>query len=174
MIHGHASEDASSADQAREDARKMQTLVSKQCNDAGQPSPPYQLLELIGKGSFGRVYKAARESSGTLVAVKIMSIDESDSIEPGAIDTVSEVLQEVNALKLLSESGAKNINSVIDTLLVDQSVWMVTQYCAGGSVATLKRPTGFLAEKWIIPILREVAEALFWIHNQGIIHRDIK
>lgn len=69
MIHGHASEDASSADQAREDARKMQTLVSKQCNDAGQPSPPYQLLELIGKGSFGRVYKAARER--TLVAVKI-------------------------------------------------------------------------------------------------------
>ena len=54
-----------------------------------------------------------------------MSIDESDSIEPGAIDTVSEVLQEVNALKLSSESGAKNINSVIDTLLVDQSVgWL--------------------------------------------------
>ncbi|KAK3334173.1 hypothetical protein B0T19DRAFT_420246 [Cercophora scortea] len=53
-------------------------------------------------------------------------------------------------------------------------MWMVTEYCAGGSVATLMRPTGGLPEKWIIPILREVAEALFWVHGQGIIHRDLK
>ncbi|KAL7941573.1 serine/threonine protein kinase, STE family, PAK/STE20-related [Trichoderma barbatum] len=51
---------------------------------------------------------------------------------------------------------------------------MVTEYCAGGSVASLMRPTSGLAERWIIPILREVAEALFWVHKQGIIHRDIK
>lgn len=38
------------------------------------------------------------------------------------------------------------------------------------------RPTapGGLQEKWIIPILREVAEAVFWVHKAGIIHRDIK
>jgi serine/threonine protein kinase len=38
------------------------------------------------------------------------------------------------------------------------------------------KPTspGGLAEKWIIPILREVAEALKWVHGAGIIHRDIK
>jgi len=41
-------------------------------------------------------------------------------------------------------------------------------------VSTLMRPTGGLAERWIIPILREVAEAIFWVHNQGIIHWDIK
>lgn len=38
------------------------------------------------------------------------------------------------------------------------------------------KPTapGGLQEKWIIPILREVAEALKWVHQAGIIHRDIK
>lgn len=51
---------------------------------------------------------------------------------------------------------------------------MVTEYCAGGSVASLMRPTSGLPEKWVIPILREVAEAIFWVHQQGIIHRDIK
>jgi serine/threonine protein kinase len=36
------------------------------------------------------------------------------------------------------------------------------------------RPTGGLTERWIIPILREVAEAVYWVHKQGVIHRDIK
>ena len=55
-------------------------------------------------------------------------------------------------------------------------MWMITEYCAGGSVATLMKPTspGGLQEKWIIPILREVAEAMYWVHGQGIIHRDLK
>ena len=48
------------------------------------------------------------------------------------------------------------------------------EYCAGGSVASLMRPAGGLPERWIIPILREVAEAVYWVHKYGIIHRDIK
>jgi len=39
--------------------------------------------------------------------------------------------------------------------------------------STLMKPRGRLPEQWIIPILREVAEAIFWVHKQGIIHRDI-
>ncbi|KND88539.1 Serine/threonine-protein kinase nak1 [Tolypocladium ophioglossoides CBS 100239] len=165
---------SSTKSKAIDDARKTQASVSKECTDAGKAPPPYELLELIGKGSFGRVYKATGTSSGQLVAVKIISIEEGDTLEPGAVDTVSDILKEVNTLTLLSERGARNINAVIDTSLVGQSVWMVTEYCAGGSVASLMRPTGSLPEKWIIPILREVAEAIYWVHRRGIIHRDIK
>jgi hypothetical protein len=43
---------------AIEDARNMQTLVMTEANKLGQAPPKYVLLELIGKGSFGRVYKA--------------------------------------------------------------------------------------------------------------------
>lgn len=130
-------------------------------------------MELIGKGSFGRVYKAV-DLRGDLVAVKIISIEEGDSTRPGSVDTVNDILREVKTLKRLTESGAKNICGVIATHVVDASVWMVTKYCAGGSVATLKRPTGSLPEKWIIPILREVAEAIAWIHKNNVIHCDIK
>ncbi|POR36611.1 Serine/threonine protein kinase [Tolypocladium paradoxum] len=161
-------------EKAIEDARKTQASIVEQCNAAGKEPPPYELAELIGKGSFGRVYKAAGTKSGQLVAVKIISIEEGDSLHPGGADTFSDILNEVNALKLLNHSGAKNINAIIDTFLVGQSVWMITEYCAGGSVATLMKPTGGLAEKWVIPILREVAEALRWVHGQGIIHRDVK
>lgn len=161
-------------EKAIQDARKTQLSIVEECAAAGREPPPYVLSELIGKGSFGRVYKAAGNNPGQLVAVKIISIEEGDSLHPRGADTFGDVLKEVNALKLLSHGGARNVNAIIDALLVGQSVWMITEYCAGGSVSTLMRPTGGLTEKWIIPILREVAEAIHWVHSQGIIHRDIK
>jgi len=161
---------------AMEDAKKMQATVQDECSKAGKDVPPYLLQELIGKGSFGRVYKATDLNSKNIVAVKIIDIEESDTLNPKLADTYSEFMKEISALKLLSDSGAKNINLILDVLPVGQAMWMVTEYCAGGSVATLMKPTapGGLQEKWIIPILREVAEAVYWVHKEGIIHRDIK
>ncbi|CAI4213859.1 unnamed protein product [Parascedosporium putredinis] len=142
-------------------------------NASSRGEPPYTLLELIGKGTFGRVYKATSRS-GQAVAVKIISIEEGDFFNPKRADTFGDILKEVNTLKLLSTSGARNVNLVLDALLFGQSIWMITEHCAGGSVATLMRPTGGLPEKWIIPILREVSVAIYWVHKHGIIHRDIK
>ncbi|KHN95675.1 serine/threonine protein kinase [Metarhizium album ARSEF 1941] len=159
---------------AVEDARKTQSFIVAECASAGTEPPPYELMALIGKGSFGRVYKARGLKSRQLVAVKIISIEEGDSIRPGGTDTFGDILKEVNTLKLLNDGGAKNVNRVLDTHLVGQSVWVITEYCAGGSVATLMRPTRGLAEKWIVPVLREVAEAVHWVHSHGVIHRDIK
>ena len=161
---------------AMEDAKKMQATVQDECVKAGKDAPPYLLQELIGKGSFGRVYKATDLNSKSIVAVKIIDIEESDTLNPKLADTYSEFMKEISALKLLSDSKAKNINLILDALPVGQTMWMVTEYCAGGSVATLMKPTapGGLQEKWIIPILREVAEAIYWVHKEGIIHRDIK
>ncbi|GAO19946.1 hypothetical protein UVI_02045860 [Ustilaginoidea virens] len=159
---------------AVEDARRTQSIIAHECANTGTKPPPYELMALIGKGSFGRVYKARGLKTRRPVAVKIISIEEGDSTHPGGTDTFSDILKEINTLKLLNDRGAKNINRVLDTHLVGQSVWMITEYCAGGSVSTLMRPTGGLAERWIVPILREVAEAIHWVHSQGVIHRDIK
>ncbi|KAI1502434.1 kinase-like domain-containing protein [Biscogniauxia marginata] len=165
-----------SKQKAFEDAEQMQATVQEECARSGKPVPGYRLTELIGKGSFGRVYKANDIRTSNVVAVKIIDVDEQDTLNPKLQDTYSEFLKEVNALRLLSEGGAQNINHVIEALPVGQAMWMVTEYCAGGSVATLMKPTapGGLQEKWIIPILREVAVAIYWVHKQGIIHRDIK
>ncbi|KAK4202322.1 kinase-like domain-containing protein [Triangularia verruculosa] len=176
---------------AIDDATEMQAAVSRDCVSAGLSLPPYTLQELIGKGSFGRVYKASSltpttcgGSGNKLVAIKIINIDHadlslshsSDHRHPGKGDggTFAEILKEVNTVKKLSEKGAKNINSILDTLLIGHQMWLVTEYCAGGSVSTLTRPTGRLPERYIKPILREVAEALFWVHSHGVIHRDVK
>ncbi|KAK4206042.1 Serine/threonine protein kinase [Rhypophila decipiens] len=159
---------------AIQDANLMQEIAVKQCSEAGIETPPYKLTELIGKGSFGRVYKATSMELQKTVAVKIMSIEEGDSLAPGRNDTFAEILKEVTTLRILNDGGAKNVNRFVDCILIGHSMWVVTEYCAGGSVATLMRPTGFLPETWIIPVLREVAEALYWVHKHGIIHRDLK
>ncbi|KAL7629106.1 hypothetical protein AAE478_000625 [Parahypoxylon ruwenzoriense] len=174
MIYGVGP--ATTRQKAVEDARKMEEAVQEECARSGKPAPQYQLAELIGKGSFGRVYKATDLRTADVVAVKIIDVDESDTVNPKLADTYSEILKEINALHRLSQSGAQNINHVIEALPVGKAMWMVTEYCAGGSVATLMKPTapGGLQEKWIIPILREVAVAIYWVHKEGIIHRDIK
>ncbi|KAF7895706.1 uncharacterized protein EAF01_009668 [Botrytis porri] len=170
------SEPVSVKTKAIEDARLMQASVIEAATKVGKKPPKYALIELIGKGSFGRVYKGKDMVSAAIVAVKIIDIEESDTINPKNANSYAEFLKEITALKTLSENKARNINHVIEALPVGQAMWMITEYCGGGSVATLMKPTapGGLQEKWIIPILREVAEAIKWVHEAGIIHRDIK
>lgn len=166
-----------------DDAQEMQKATDLACREAGRSAPPYQLSELIGKGSYGRVYKATDRQTGDVVAIKMVDIEEGDGANPGA-DTYGDIQKEIKTLKLLRDVGAANVNLVVDAFMVEQSMWIVTDYCAGGSVATLMKPftaasiKGLkgprLDEKWIIPILREVAEAVRWIHAHGVIHRDIK
>lgn len=158
---------------AVEDAKSMQQDLERQGGDIDQRLQNYQLSELIGKGSFGRVYKAIDGETGNLVAVKVISIEDSDQQDRHA-DTLGDIRKEIETLRALSGSGAKNISSIIDDFLVGSSICMVTELCAGGSVSTLMKPIGSVPEKWIIPILREASEGLAWVHKRGIIHRDIK
>lgn len=169
---------------AFDDAQHAQAAVVQLCRSTNQPLPPYHLTELIGKGSFGRVYKATTNTTttpGQLVAVKVIDIEQGDSLAPGLADTFADLHAEIRALQALQggDGGGdapRSINRVVEALLVGPAVWLVLEYCAGGSVATLMRPSRphGLHERWIVPILRETAAALSWVHAQGIIHRDIK
>ncbi|KAJ4147679.1 hypothetical protein LMH87_002187 [Akanthomyces muscarius] len=168
---------ASTKQRALDDAQHAQAAAVQLCRRTKQPLPPYRLTELIGKGSFGRVYKATT-TDYQLVAVKVINIEHGDSLAPGLADTLADLHAEIRALQALQGgvNAPRSINRVVEALLVGPAVWLVLEYCAGGSVATLMRPSRprGLHEKWIVPILRETAAALSWVHAQGIIHRDVK
>ncbi|KIW03970.1 uncharacterized protein PV09_04804 [Verruconis gallopava] len=161
-----------------QDARKMQTIVEERLNKKGLSVPPYEFLELIGKGAYGRVYKSKNRETQQECAVKIIEVDQQDyraGLE-GKDETIKDFIRETSILKTLKDNKARNVNQIFDAFSVDTQLWIVSEYCPGGSLTTLMKacnPPG-LAENFVIPIAREVAIALKYVHDAGIVHRDIK
>src|SRR5438270_12369307 len=112
-----------------------------------------------------------------VVAVKVIDIDESDYRAHGEEkdEQIRAFQKEIKILRRAQESGAENLNQMIEALPVHSQLWLVCEYCPGGSVKTLMRATNDrLEEKYLIVVARELAKALRGLHQAGIMHRDVK
>ncbi|KZF26027.1 kinase-like protein [Xylona heveae TC161] len=160
------------------EAQDLQKAVAEKALNSGTAPPPYQFVELIGKGSFGRVFKGKHNTSSDVVAIKIIDVDSTDYKTSAKLrdETIKDFMNETSVLLQLKNSKAKNINKIVDAFCVHSQLWIVSEYCPGGSLSTLLKATNRpgLEEKFIIPIARELAEALKCVHDAGIIHRDVK
>lgn len=179
---------ADQQDKARrvKDAQDIFAIITRNAERSGTRVPPYDFIELIGKGAFGRVYKCRDQKTGNLVAIKIVNIDEQDWSEGlGIGDTeadknIADFKKEVSILRQLKDNNAKNVNVIHDAFDFHSQLWIVSDYCTGGSIRTLLRPfekngkAQGLPEQFIIPIARELAAAIKSMHDLHIIHRDIK
>ena len=111
--------------------------------------------------------------------------------------TITDFKQEVDLLRTITEAKVPNVNTMYDVFQSHDQLWIVTEYCAGGSVHTLvsfvqsispisirkcqgihviqMNAQGFrLQEKYIVAIVRELMKGLVKLHELGIIHRDLK
>lgn len=114
--------------------------------------------------------------TGETVAIKILDIDGSDYYERSQ-EQLSTTLKEISILQQLKNSKARPyVNVIMEALPVHNELWIISEYASGGSVSTLMKPTinYGLEEKFIIPIARELALALKYTHEIGILHRDLK
>jgi serine/threonine protein kinase len=165
-----------------EQARIQQEAIRKNFQSAGKGEPPFELVEMIGKGSFGRVYKAKYNEPPhnihEFVAIKVINADAQDyrMIADERDNSFKDFNNELHILQVLSETGVKNINRVLDAFVLHAQLVWITEYCPGGSVRTIMtaQPGRRLAEKYVIPIAREIAIGLRGVHDAGIIHRDVK
>ncbi|KAI9879962.1 MAG: hypothetical protein M1830_006270 [Pleopsidium flavum] len=158
-------------------AKQQETAVHEKLKRSGQEIPKYEFLELIGKGAYGRVFKSRNTETSKIVALKVVDVDSTDykANAREKDENIKDFIHEIKVLKQLKESNAKNVNIIYDAFSIHSQLWIVSEYCPGGSVHTLMRATGDkLVEKYIIPIARELAEALKAVHEAGIIHRDVK
>lgn len=100
------------------------------------------------------------------VAIKVLNLDTAE-------DDVRDVQQEITLLSQLAQADAQNVTKYYGSFLLGSKLWIIMEYCSGGSVRTLLK-AGKIEEKYSAVIMREILVALQYIHKEGIIHRDIK
>ncbi|KAF9306419.1 hypothetical protein BGZ74_005964 [Mortierella antarctica] len=127
------------------------------------PDEEYTLLEKIGTGSFGTVYKAIHNVSKEVVAIKQINLEDSE-------EDISEIQQEI---ALLSQCDSEYITKYYGSCVKGFKLWIVMEYLAGGSCLDLLKPGPF-SEDHVAVVLRELLLGLEYLHAEGKIHRDIK
>lgn len=155
--------------------KRQQDATDEWARRTGKSAPPYQFEDFIGKGAYGRVFRAVHKVSQQQFAIKVMDADAVDIRANAKFrdESIKEFMHETKVLKKLA--GAPNVNQIFDVMEVEAQLWIISEYVPGGSVKTLMQSTGGkLDESYILVIAREVAKGLQAIHNSGIIHRDLK
>ncbi|KAF1813931.1 Pkinase-domain-containing protein, partial [Eremomyces bilateralis CBS 781.70] len=123
----------------------------------------YQMLEELGSGSFGVVYKAIERATGDMVAIKHIDLEGSD-------DDIREIQQEIS---LLSTCHSQYVTQYKTSFVRGVKLWIVMEYLGGGSCLDLLKPGPF-NEAYIAIVCRELLSGLDYLHQSGKIHRDIK
>ena len=126
---------------------------------------PYILGDIIGEGSFARVYRAVDVETGSSVAVKQISLDEVDP------ESASQMEKEISMLKELSHP---NLVRYINTKRVNSRLNIILEYCTEGSITRMLREFGAFPERLIRLYTKQMVDALIYLHEKEIVHRDIK
>ena len=135
------------------------------------PAGIFDLIEVVGNGTYGQVYKGRHTKTGQLAAIKVMNVTEEEE---------EEIKFEVNVLKKYSHH--RNIATYYGAFIKkmpsgkNDQLWLVMEYCGAGSVTDLVKATkgSSLREEWIAYICREILRGLAHLHANKVIHRDIK
>ncbi|KAK2879971.1 hypothetical protein FQN49_000697 [Arthroderma sp. PD_2] len=123
----------------------------------------YQMLEELGSGSFGTVYKAIDRATGEIVAIKHIDLESSD-------DDIQEIQQEIT---VLSTCASPYVTQYKTSFLRGYKLWIVMEYLGGGSCLDLLKP-GVFNEAHIAIVCQQLLLGLDYLHQEGKIHRDIK
>lgn len=124
----------------------------------------YCLSKCIGKGNFGDVYKAEQKATSKLVAIKVVNLDESP-------DDIKQIIKEIH---FLSKLRHPNIIQYIESFSQDYNMYIVMEYCAGGSCSDLLKLHKKLSEDIVGYIIKQVLLGLRYLHLEHKVHRDIK
>jgi serine/threonine protein kinase len=146
-------------------AARLKAFVPPPAEALAPHFPQYEILQLLGKGGMGAVYKARQKSLNRLVALKVLPSDARQ--EPTFAERFS---REAQALAQLSHSS---IVAVHEFGQAGGFYFFVMEFVDGTNLRQLLR-THRLSPREALAIVPQICDALQYAHDQGIVHRDIK
>lgn len=126
----------------------------------------YVVLDSLGKGGMGRVYKAQHRKMKRVVAIKMLPSSATKSS-----DAVKRFQREVEAAARLSHP---NIVTAYDADEAQGVRFLVMEYVEGQDLAALVKARGPLPLADAVDLIMQAAKGLHYAHSEGVIHRDIK
>ena len=149
--------------------------------EAVQHEPPskrqntYRILrgELIGKGTYGRVYLGINATTGDVLAIKQVEVNpkaagqDKDKIK----ELVGSLDQEIDTMQHLEHP---NIVQYLGCERKEYSISIFLEYISGGSVGSCLRKHGKFEESVVSSLTRQTLSGLAYLHAEGILHRDLK
>ncbi|KAI4161843.1 MAG: hypothetical protein LQ342_004534 [Letrouitia transgressa] len=101
--------------------------------------------------------------TGQAVAIKVIDVENAE-------DEVEDIIQEIS---ILSELHSPYVTQYHGSFLRGSDLWIIMEFCSGGSCADLLKP-GLIPEEYITIIIRELLMGLDYLHSDKKLHRDIK
>jgi mitogen-activated protein kinase kinase kinase len=138
-----------------------------------QPTFKWMKGQLIGKGTFGRVYLGMNITTGELIAVKQVEVNpkaagsDKDKIK----ELVKSLDQEIDTMQHLDHA---NIVQYLGCEKKEYSISIFLEYISGGSVGSCIRKHGKFEECVVSSLTRQTLGGLAYLHREGILHRDLK
>lgn len=139
---------------------KIKQLV----NIESDPEEEFEIIEQLGEGSYGFVFKAFHKKTGKIMAVKLIPLAKFDHI-----DTC------IREMEILASCNSKYIVSYHCAYYKENNLWIAMEYCGGGSVKDIIKLTkSSLDENCISALMFSVLKGVNYLHCNKMIHRDIK
>ena len=130
----------------------------------------YSLAETLGRGRFSQVRRCTQVPGGRSCAVKIMDLDDPE-LGASPADAEREVIAEIAVLRQVQHPG---VVLLYETYRNHQNYYLVLEDLGGGDLFDRIEQNGPFKEEDAGPLLRQVLSAVHFLHDKGIVHRDIK
>ncbi|XP_048843644.1 STE20-like kinase b isoform X2 [Brienomyrus brachyistius] len=128
------------------------------------PEEVWEIIGELGDGAFGKVYRAQNKHTGVLAAAKVIDTKSEEELEDYMVE-----------IDILASCDHHNIVKLLDAFYYENKLWILIEFCAGGAVDAvmleLERP---LTEPQIRVVCKQTLEALIYLHENKVIHRDLK
>uniref|UniRef100_A0A8C1E7W1 non-specific serine/threonine protein kinase n=1 Tax=Cyprinus carpio carpio TaxID=630221 RepID=A0A8C1E7W1_CYPCA len=139
----------------------------KQYDHVHRDTNPEEIWEIVGElgdGAFGKVFKAQNKQTGIFAAAKVIDTKTEDELEDYMVE-----------IDILASCDHPNIVKLLDAFYYEGKLWILIEFCGGGAVDAvmleLERP---LTEQQIKVVCKQTLDALQYLHDSKVIHRDLK